>query len=171
MSEERKTSKVTLDIEYEDLLNIVAGKAGSKARTALLTPESREHSMEAEELKKAWFNHMLLTVEKLAASLEKVKDVDIVNLRTELKGEIDKLDRKLDTEITAIEARVTQDERDLDTYKQTIIKPLSDKVLHISVKLAMYGVVSGSVGAALMALAVYSIKVFIASSTGIPVSP
>jgi hypothetical protein len=138
-----KTNTVTLDIELQDLLDIVS-KSGSKA---LLSNETTAHIMEGEDLKKAWFKHVLINIEKLADLIETVRRVDMGNLRTELKNEIDNLEKKLEKYDT-----------ELKQYKKDVIDPLNNKVLTITIKLGIWSVIAGFFGSGIMAIIVYIIK-------------
>lgn len=85
------SGKVSLDIEIKDLLNVVS-KSGS--RPILSEPSS--HLIEGEDLKKAWFKHMLSSMEKLNDLIEKVRREDIATLKNDMKEATNKVELKVD---------------------------------------------------------------------------
>lgn len=91
MSEDRETSnvpeEVTLTMKLEDVLGAVSKKAGVSAIA--------EHD-DGGELRKAWFRHVLSSVEKLNDLIETVRSVDISNLKVDLKDEIRKVEYRLE---------------------------------------------------------------------------
>ena len=137
-----KEGKVTLDIELSDLIKIV-----SKSNSSPISGSPSQHSIEGEELRKAWFKHVLLSMEKMGDTIQTIRTTDLSDLRKELKAEIDKID-----------GRVTKNEDALTTYKKDIINPLSHKVTTLMVKLGVWGVVAGFIGSGLMALLIYVLK-------------
>jgi len=151
---------------------------------------AEEHLREAERLKKAWFDHVLLSLERLSANVNRlssdlydVKDSlfkDIVStkesLRTELLFtksemgvELEKLEKRIEKNIdninktiNSISTQAVKDElkKNLDDLKlqlnadiEAIKKehmPIRDSILILKVKVAMWGVLGGIIGTALL---------------------
>jgi DNA anti-recombination protein RmuC len=84
--------EVTLKMKLEDVLDVVA-KSGNRPIT---TRSSAVHDADGEDLKKAWFRHVLSSVEKLNTLVENVRSVDISNLKADLKDDIRKVEARLD---------------------------------------------------------------------------
>lgn len=157
--------KVTLDIELKDLLNIVS----SSGKPAL---SENSHTWDSEDLKKAWFNHMLVSMEKLNDLIENIRRNDLVNLRKELRDEIKRVEAKIDkVEDSLTSHRETSDKRhikkeeDLNSYKKDVIKPLQDKVLTLTVKWGVWAALAGFVGSGIMVLVVWFVQEYIIKST------
>lgn len=144
-----KTSTVTIDIGMNDLLDMVS-KSGSKTPIEI-APSS--HSVEGEDLKKAWFKHVLISMEKLNDQVEDIRREDIVNIRTELKANIEKLEKT-----------VEKVEDELKAYKKDIIDPLSTKVLTLTVKIGIWSVVAGFVGSGVMGILLTIVKEYLSKS-------
>jgi len=151
-----KTSTVTIDIELQDLLEVVS-KSGSKPP---LSNETNAHSMEGEDLKKAWFKHVLISMEKLNDQIESIRRTELVDVQNEFKIDINDLKEFM----KRVEVKVDKAEDELKIYKKEIISPLSDKVLTLAVKIGIYSVIAGSVGSGLMGIIVYTIKEYIIKS-------
>jgi len=83
--------EVTLTMRMEDVIGLVS-KSGN---TSMISGNSL-HDDEAEDLKKAWFRHMLSSMEKLNGLIETVRSVEMSNLRNDLKDEIRKVESRLD---------------------------------------------------------------------------
>lgn len=148
--EKIKTNIVTLDIELQDLLDVVS-KSGSKPP---LSSETNTHAMEGEDLKKAWFKHVLISMEKLNDQVESLRRIDLIDIQTEFKLDIIEVKEF----ISKLESKVEKAEDELKAYKEKIINPLSDKVLTLAVKLGVWSVVAGFIGSGLMGLVFYIIK-------------
>lgn len=146
---DKNPGKVTLDIELKDLVDMV-----SRAKTPPVTGAPSQHAVEGEELRKAWFNHMLISMEKLGDNVQDIRMKDMVSLRREMKSE-------LKAEIKRVEDRVTKDEDALNEYKKDTVKPLSDKITAIVAKLGVWGVLAGFVGSGLMGLVFYLLREYI----------
>lgn len=151
-----KTSTVTLDIELQDLLNVVS-KSGNKPP---LSTETSAHSMEGEDLKKAWFKHVLISMEKLNDQVESIRRTDIVDVQNEFKADVNDLKEF----IKKVESKVDKAEDELKTYKKEVISPLSDKVLTLAVKIGIYSMIAGFIGSGLMGLIIYIIKEYVIKS-------
>jgi hypothetical protein len=151
-----KTSTVTLDIELQDLLDVVS-KSGNKPP---LSTETTAHSMEGEDLKKAWFKHVLISMEKLNDQVESIRRIDIVDVQNEFKISINDLKEF----IKRVETKVDKAEDELKVYKKEVLAPLSDKVLTLAVKIGVYSVIAGFVGSGLMGIIVYVIKEYVIKS-------
>jgi len=126
--------KVTLDIEIQDLLDMVA-----RNKSSPITPAADPNIVGAEEIRKAWFNYMLATMEKLSDALEDIRRVDISALREELKSEIKRLEEKADKR-----------EEELAGYKKDIVEPMKSKILILATKVALYSSILGAVGTAIV---------------------
>lgn len=146
----RATGKVTLDIELKDLINIV-----SKSDSTPLRDVNLSHSVEGEELKKAWFKHMLLSMEKLNDLIETVRRVDIANLKMEFKEEIKLVDKRLE-----------KSEDELKQYKKDIIDPINNKVITLTVKIGLFSALAGFLGSGLMGLLIYILRDFLLRPAG-----
>ena len=122
--------KIVLEVGLQDLIDIA-----SKSNEAPLTQQSIQHSVDGEELKKAWFNYVLLSIEKLHDALEKVHREDLMELKKELREEIRR-----------IEDKVTKLDDGLELYKKEVVDPLNVKSIVLTTKLAMWGVLAGLAG-------------------------
>lgn len=151
-----KTSTVTLDIELQDLLDVVS-KSGSKPP---LSNEPATHSKEGEDLKKAWFKHVLISMEKLNDQIESIRRIELIDVQNGFKVDTNELKEF----IKRVEVKVDKAEDELKIYKKEIIAPLSDKVLTLAVKIGIYSVIAGFVGSGLMGIIVYTIKEYIIKS-------
>ena len=129
--DKNQTGKVTLDVE--DLLNLVSKPEG----TAPISGISQEHVVEAEELKKAWFKHVLLNVE----NLDKKIDEGLKEVKDDFQQKISKLEKRLE-----------KGEDSLAAYKKDIIEPMKEKVITITVKMGMWAAVGGIGGSILLLL-------------------
>lgn len=145
-----KTSTVTLDIELQDLLDVVS-KSGSKPP---LSTETNAHAMEGEDLKKAWFKHVLISMEKLNDQVESIRYTDIVEIRNDLKIDINDVKEF----IKRVETKVDKAEDELKVYKKEVLTPLNEKVLTLAVKIGVYSVIAGFIGSGLMGIIIYVIK-------------
>lgn len=139
--------KITLDIELPDLLDAV-----SKAKGPPISPIT-QHSVEAEDLKKAWFNYVLLNIEKLADSLERVRREDLVNIKKELKEEVDK-----------VEEKVNKNREVLEAYKKEVMEPINNRLLVLTTKLGVWSLVAGFVGSGAMGLIMWGLKLLVSSA-------
>lgn len=159
-----KVGKVTLDIEYQDLLKIVS-KVDNRGP---ISETLSEHDIEGEDLKKAWFKHMLLSMEKLNDLVESLRRVDLSNLKQELKEEINKVAKGLSKteellrkEIIRIDKKAEKAEDELKEYKKDVIDPINNKVITIGVKLGMWGVVGGCIGTGIVGLIFFIFREYV----------
>lgn len=152
--ERAKSGKITLDIELQDLLDIVS-KSGRQPALG----DSSTHIMEGEDLKKAWFKHLLISLEKLNDLVETIRRSDLVGIRNEFKEEIKDLKAKID-----------KNEDELEAYKRDFISPINNKVIALTAKLGLWSVVAGFVGSGLMGLVLFIIKEYLLKlgSSGTP---
>lgn len=153
-------NKVTLSVEIKDLIDIV-----SKSRNSLSLESLGSHaSLEAEELKKAWFRHLLVSLEKLYDIVESIRREDLPESKKELREEVSKIERDLKedlakietnfkTELTKIEKvaekfddKLVKANEAFDKYKTDIINPLNDKVTVMVTKMSLIGMLAGAVG-------------------------
>lgn len=151
----KKTNKVTLDIELQDLLNAVSKKSSNGPINDVLS----DHDIEGEALKKAWFKHVLLSVEKLNDIIENIRRVDISNVRAEWKEELSNVTRiinKLETEVKAeikdVRDKAIKAEDELKEYKKDVIDPLNTKVITMVAKFGIISVIAGCVGGGIIGL-------------------
>ena len=148
--ETTKPGKITLDIELQDLLSIVS-KSGT---TAPISELSASHRIEGEDLRKAWFKHVMLNIERHDDLIEKIRRIDIVNLRSELKEELRR-----------VEAKTEKAEDELKTYKSRVIDPINNKVITLTAKLRVWSFLAGLCGSGLMAILIYVVKEFVLKPT------
>ena len=164
-------TKVTLSVEIKDLIDIVSK---SRNNLSLSSPDSHT-SLEAEELKKAWFRHLLVSLEKLHDIVETIRREDLPELKKELKKELNELERELKEDLTKIEKafkeeldkiekeykseieknikaiekvddKLTKSNEALEKYKTDVINPLNDKVTVLITKMAIIGFLAGGIG-------------------------
>ncbi len=154
-ADKSKGNKITLDIELQDLLNVVS--RGSSAGP--IGEPMSAHDVEGEALKKAWFRHMLLSMEKISDTVEDIRRVDLHNLRTEFKEELlrvdakaEKIETNIKTELNRIDNKAEKSEDELKLYKKEIIDPVINKVITIWVKLGMLSLIAGCVGGGIIGL-------------------
>lgn len=116
------SGKVSLDIEIKDLLDVVS-KSGS--RPAISEPSS--HLIEGEDLKKAWFKHMLSSMEKLNDLIEKVRREDIASLKNDMKEATNKVELKVDK----LETETKTIRLELISQIEKIEKNLTNKITKV----------------------------------------
>jgi len=143
--ERAKAGKITLDIELQDLLDIVS-KSGRQPALG----DSSSHIIEGEDLKKAWFKHLLISLEKINDLVETIRRNDLVNIRNEFKEEIKELRLKID-----------KNEDELEKYKKDVISPINTKVITLTVKLGLWSVVAGFIGSGIMGLVLFITKEYL----------
>jgi hypothetical protein len=85
------SEEVTLKMKLEDVLGAV-----SKTNGGPVTTGSSIQDAEGVELRKAWFRHVLSSVEKLNYLVETIRSVDLSNLKVDLKDEIRKVEYRLE---------------------------------------------------------------------------
>lgn len=149
-----KTGKVTLDIELQDLLDVVSRKGG----VGPINEPLSEHDVEGEALKKAWYKHMLLSMEKLNDVVESIRRIDMVNLRNELKDDLLRIDIKIEKandEFKIYKEKVNDESK---AYKKDIIDPLNNKVITMWVKLGMLSLIAGCVGGGIIGLIFFVLR-------------
>jgi len=164
-------NKLTLSVEIKDLIDIVSK---SKDNLSLLSPDTHTF-LEAEELKKAWFRHLLVSLEKLHEIVESIRREALPEVSKEVKKELNQLEHELKENITKVEKafkdaldkledthksdidkniraiekiedKLTKSNEALDKYKVEVIGPLNDKVTVIATKMATIGLLAGGVG-------------------------
>lgn len=138
-----KMGKISLDIELQDLLDIVSKSGGSNK----LNESSFSHMIEGEDLRKAWFKHMLISIEKLHDLVENVRRVEIGGLRIEFKEELKDL-----------QAKIEKNEDELKEYKKDIIDPMKTSVTTITVKLGMISAFVSVVSSIVTTFVIYIIE-------------
>lgn len=157
----KKTNKVTLDIELQDLLTAVSKKSNNGPVSDVLS----DHDIEGEALKKAWFRHVLLSVEKLNDIIENIRRVDINNVRVEWREDlsnitktINKLEADIKAEIKDIRDKATKSEDEFKAYKKDVIDPLNTKVITMVAKFGIISVIAGCVGGGIIGLIFFVVK-------------
>jgi len=155
MADKSKGNKITLDIELQDLLDVVSKGANSGPIGEPLSA----HDVEGEALKKAWFRHMLLSMEKISDTVEDIRRVDLFNLRTEFKEELLRVDGRLEkteanikSELKRIDIKAEKSEDELKVYKKDVVDPVINKVITIWVKLGMFSIIAGCIGGGIIGL-------------------
>lgn len=141
--DDNNTGKVTLDIELKDLLGMV-----SSSKEPPITNFPTQHAMDGEDLRKAWFKHVLISIEKLSDTVQELRAKELVDLRKELKSEFH-------NDINRIEIRITKNEDSLELYKKEVIKPVERKINTLMVKMGMWAALFGFISSGVMALIVY----------------
>ena len=122
----KKSNRVTLDVELQDILDIV-----SKSNNKILENQVTFQTIESEELRKAWFKHMLISLEKLNDLIETIRNVELVNIRSEFREETKRLEEKL-------EKKLEKSEDELKVYKKDVIDPMNTKVTTLIVKVGIW---------------------------------
>ena len=161
----QKSGQLVLDLELQDVLDIVS-KAGNRSS---ISEELSDHVIEGESLKKAWFKHVLLTLEKLNDTVETTRTVDIPQLRKELQNDIVGVRAELKGDINKVERKIERNEEDLKQYKKEtrdIIDPMNKSLITLSVKIGLFALVFSFFGSGLMALIVYLIRDYLLGAGG-----
>jgi len=179
--DDRRSRKITLDMEIEDLVEMVSKRKGTFITE---TPPS-QHSIEGEELKKAWFKHTLLSLEKLSDQIQDVRKTDLGQLKVDLKEEIKKLEdrinrdkevvafksdllqnksdlkeeiKNLKEEIKKLEDRASKNQENIEIYKKEVVTPISVKLTTLTAKLGVWSIIASFVGSGLMTMLLYTIQ-------------
>jgi len=164
MSDERPESKdrgkLSFDIDFKDIVQMVS-QAGHKN----FMGSSSKEAAESEAIKKAWFEHMLLSIEKLQDAIEDVRRVEIYNLKKDVEKHLEKIEKGLDKseaalkiEIAKVEASLKEHEKEYKDDKKTVIDPLRSNVTRMNVKMGFYGAIGGILSSALVTLILYAIN-------------
>ena len=117
--EKKLTDEITLKMKIEDILEVV-----SKSGKSSMISDSQAHFAEGEDLKKAWFRHMLSSMEKLNDLVETVRSVDITNLKTDLREEI----RKVEKRIEQLEQHIKENRTELLSKVDKVDTELTTKI-------------------------------------------
>jgi DNA anti-recombination protein RmuC len=117
--EKKLADEITLKMKIEDILEVV-----SKSSKSSMISDSQTHFAEGEDLKKAWFRHMLFSMEKLNDLVETVRSVDITNLKTDLKEEI----RKVELRIEKLEQQIKENRTELFSKIDKVDTELTTKL-------------------------------------------
>jgi len=144
-----QTGKITLDIELKDLLDIVSKSGGSSKISEPLT----SHIIEGEDLRKAWFKHVLISVEKLNDLIETVRRIELVNLRSEFKDDLKVLNSKME-----------KAEDNFNNYKLNTIDPIKTSIVELKVKLAFWVLIVSTIGGGVATIIFTFLKAFIFNS-------
>ena len=137
---------------------------------------AEEHIRESEQLKRAWFDHVLSSLEKLGENVDRLSSElhaskdnlykEIIktkeNIRKELNDyrnntsvdlekvekRIEKILDELNIKIKDLSVQAVKDElkRDIEKLKEDKIGPLSDSILALKVKIAVWGITAGIIG-------------------------
>lgn len=152
---------------------------------------AEERLLEADRLKKAWFDHVFASLEKLGESVDKLsfdlhcakeslyKDIVIAreSLRKELTGaktettlDLEKLERRIEKTIDNINKNIEsisvhavkeelkrdieslrkETEKGLTKIKENRVTPLSDDIIRLKVKVAVWSILGGILGSAIL---------------------
>jgi phenylalanyl-tRNA synthetase alpha subunit len=164
MSDERPENKgqgkLSFDIDFKDIVQMVS-QAGNKNFIGSDTKEAAE----SEAIKKAWFEHMLLSIEKLQDAIEDVRRVEIYNLKKDVEKHLEKLEKNLEKfeaalklEIAKVEVSLKDHEKEYKDDKKTVIDPMRTNITRLSVKMGFYGAIGGVLSSALVTLILYAIN-------------
>ena len=153
----QKSGKLVLDLELQDILDL-ASKTNPRST---ISESLSNHVIESEALKKAWFKHVLLSLEKLDDYLETTRNVEIPQLRAELRKEIYDLKLELKEIISELKVQVVKDEEAFSKFKVDKIEPMSTNLTVLKVKVAMFAAGCGFLGGGLMALIIYLLRDYI----------
>lgn len=145
-----KSNVVTLDIEMQDLLDVVS----KPNNISLSTNDPYSSNLGGEDLKKAWFKHVLISVEKLNDQIESLRYVEMENFRKEFKDDV----ADLKEAIKKVEVKVEKNDDELKLYKKEIIVPLSNTVVTLTVKLGIWSLIAGFIGSGVMGIILRMIK-------------
>jgi len=165
-------------------------------------PSTDEHVLEAERLKKAWFDHVLNSIERLAESDEKVfcelqitKNEfykEISEVKDTIRKEINALHKDVDLDMDRLEKRLiraidivsktidtisVKEVRDelkkdlillkaeykdeLDSIKRDGLKPLSEDIVKLRIKMAKWGGLGGLIFSAIVFLLKWLVPIII----------
>lgn len=89
--DETPNDEVTLKMKLDDILGVV-----TKSGRGRVLSQASVHDTDGEDIKKAWFRHMLISMERLSDLVESVRSVDISNLKSDLKDEIRRVEKRLE---------------------------------------------------------------------------
>lgn len=164
MSEERPEGpdrgKLSFDIDFKDIVQMVS-QAGQKS---FIGADPKE-AAESEAIKKAWFEHMLLSIEKLQDAIEDVRRVEIYNLKKDVEKYLEKLEKNLEkfeaglkVEIAKVEVSLKEHEKEYKDDKKTVIDPMRTNLTRLSVKMGFYGAMGGILSSAIVTLILYAIN-------------
>jgi hypothetical protein len=148
-------NKVTLDIELKDLLDIVSKSSG---RSHTISEQASDHMIEGEDLRKAWFKHLLISMEKLNDLVENIRRHDLSELKQEFKSDL-----------KALENKIAGVEKEFKDHKKDVVDPLNNKVIALTVKLGLISLMAGVVGSGITGLLFFALKEFLFKPAGIPV--
>lgn len=179
MADEKDIGKITLDIK--DLIGVVA-KGLSGAGHAPISGSS--HSAETEQVTKDWINATVRSIAAVSATLETVRTIEIPAVKKEFRDELIKIEKRLDKNDTTrvskesivvlkeiidkLERKVDKQIEVFEDLKTKTIKPISDSLIAISVKIGIYGLIAGFVGSGLMAFVIYVVQFVFHQATGTP---
>lgn len=177
--DQNERGKLSFDIELKDILQVVS-QAG---RQNFIGPDSREE-IEAEEIRKAWFKHMLLSIEKLHDSIEDLRRVEIASLKldfqryldkleqrverveNQVKSELDKLEKEIKNDIDKIAVNLKEHKADYKEDKRDVIGPMKISLTQLQVKMGFIGILSGMIGSGIMTFVLYLINEYLIKTGG-----
>lgn len=140
----------------EDEKNKINLEINKDAPPSLLA--SHNYISEAEAVRKAWFKHVLLNIEKLYQIVEEVRKEGILNLQTlnnDIKGIADEINKKVDILVN----KLSETEVNLKTNTKKPVEFLEKAAIPtIKFNLIMCSVLSGLVGGGLVAIVIFVIK-------------
>lgn len=160
MSDDQDKNKLSFEVGLQDIINL-ASRAGSNSFIGSGTKEDAE----AEAIKKAWFEHMLLSIEKLQDQIDAVRRVELKHLKDDLDKKIDKIEARLEKleqaikhDIEKVEASLKAHETEYKDDKKTVIDPIKTNLTKLSVKMTFYGMIGGVLSSAVITLVLYMIN-------------
>ena len=113
-----------------------------------------EHAVEAAELKKAWVTHIFSSLSKLNSALGEVKEG-----QHETNTEMLKQTAEVKLALTEMKMDFKDALSDFkDELRKEEIKPLSDRVTALMIKVGTWGVLGGLLGSGVMALILFLFK-------------
>jgi hypothetical protein len=136
----KKIGKVTIDMELKDLIDMV-----SRSKSSPFEGAQSQHSIEGEELRKAWFKHVLLTMEKLSDTVQEIRIKDLTDLRKDLKLEFS-------NDLKDLETKVDKNKDSFETYKKEVVNPIHDKLTVLLTRIGVWSIVAGFIGSGIMGL-------------------
>lgn len=155
-----KRGKLYFDINFEDIVKMVS-QAGQSNFIGSGTKEDEA----SEAIKKAWFEHMLLSIEKLQDAIEDLRRIELHNLKKDIEKTLDKIEIRLNklesdlkTEILKVEKSLKEHEKEYKDDKKTVIDPMRTNLTRLSVKMGFYGAIGGILSSALVTLILYALN-------------
>ncbi len=161
MSDRPDKNKLSFEVGIQDIMEMVS-KAG---RGGDFIGSGSKEAAEAEAIKKAWFQMMLSSIEKLQDQIENIRRGELVNIRRDYEKRIDKIEARLERleenlkqEIEKVEADLKAHETEYKDDKKTVIDPIKTNLTKLNVKMGFYGAIGGVISSAIVTLLLYAIN-------------